>query len=315
MDVVEDQDERLAPRQAFEESTDGPEALLRGPRPFSQPDQLGDPVGDAVGALDTVEERRDPASGLLGRVFVGDRGHSADGLCDRPVGDALAVGETASPQDERPIADLVEDLQDEARLPDARLAKDGDQPAGPFGDRSLERIDDRSQLGVSADHRGIQSPGVGLRSGDDLIEPIRRDRFGLSLRIDRIDGLRHDCVTDESIGRLADQDLAGSGRLLQPGRGVHRVAGHERLAPARVAGHHLSGVDPRPHRDLDTRGRLGGRGSAVERRSRISAAARTARRASSSWRRGMPNTAMIASPMNFSTVPPWCSSTSRIESK
>jgi hypothetical protein len=38
--------------------------------------------------------------------------------------------------------------------------------------------------------------------------------------------------------------------------------------------------------------------------SRISTPARTARRASSSWRVGSPNTAMIASPMNFATVPP-----------
>ena len=38
---------------------------------------------------------------------------------------------------------------------------------------------------------------------------------------------------------------------------------------------------------------------------RISTAARTARRASSSWTSGTPNTAITASPMYFSTVPPW----------
>jgi hypothetical protein len=36
-----------------------------------------------------------------------------------------------------------------------------------------------------------------------------------------------------------------------------------------------------------------------------SSAARTARWASSSWATGVPQTAMTASPMNFSTVPPW----------
>ena len=36
----------------------------------------------------------------------------------------------------------------------------------------------------------------------------------------------------------------------------------------------------------------------------ISSAARTARSASSSWTPGIPKTAMTASPMNFSTVPP-----------
>ncbi len=47
----------------------------------------------------------------------------------------------------------------------------------------------------------------------------------------------------------------------------------------------------------------------------MSAAARTARSASSSWTCGTPNTAMTASPMNFSTVPPWRSIGARIASK
>jgi hypothetical protein len=38
--------------------------------------------------------------------------------------------------------------------------------------------------------------------------------------------------------------------------------------------------------------------------SRIASAARTARSGSSSWEAGAPNSAITASPMNFSTVPP-----------
>ena len=49
--------------------------------------------------------------------------------------------------------------------------------------------------------------------------------------------------------------------------------------------------------------------------SRISKLARTARSASSSCTNGIPNTAMTASPMNFSTVAPCRSSTRRIPSK
>jgi hypothetical protein len=48
---------------------------------------------------------------------------------------------------------------------------------------------------------------------------------------------------------------------------------------------------------------------------RISAAARTARSASSSCTIGMPNTAITASPMNFSTVPPCDASTAAMRSK
>ncbi len=53
----------------------------------------------------------------------------------------------------------------------------------------------------------------------------------------------------------------------------------------------------------------------VSRLSRMPSAARTALSASSSWRDGIPNTAMTASPMNFSTVPPWSSISARIASK
>jgi hypothetical protein len=48
---------------------------------------------------------------------------------------------------------------------------------------------------------------------------------------------------------------------------------------------------------------------------RISAAARTARSASSSCATGTPNTAITASPMNFSTVPPWRSTTAFMRPK
>ena len=48
---------------------------------------------------------------------------------------------------------------------------------------------------------------------------------------------------------------------------------------------------------------------------RISTAARTARSASSSWTWGIPKTATTASPMNFSTRPPWRSTAARISSK
>jgi hypothetical protein len=46
-----------------------------------------------------------------------------------------------------------------------------------------------------------------------------------------------------------------------------------------------------------------------------SRAARTARSASSSWLVGAPQTAITASPMNFSIVPPWRSTIPRARSK
>ena len=54
----------------------------------------------------------------------------------------------------------------------------------------------------------------------------------------------------------------------------------------------------------DAGARLDRRGPSVGTASTSSSAARTARSASSSWAVGAPHTAITASPMNFSTVPP-----------
>ena len=51
-------------------------------------------------------------------------------LDERPVGDALAVGEAAAAQDVRRVADALEEVGDEARLPDARRAEEREEAAG-----------------------------------------------------------------------------------------------------------------------------------------------------------------------------------------
>jgi hypothetical protein len=51
---------------------------------------------------------------------------------------------------------------------------------------------------------------------------------------------------------LAEQDVAGTGVLLEPGRDVDRVPGHQPLVGQRLTGDHLAGVDPDPVRDRDT---------------------------------------------------------------
>src|SRR5215212_7688283 len=86
------------------------------------------------------------------------------------------------------------------------------------------------------------------------------------------------------------QDLARLGSLLEPRGGVYRVACDERLAAPTTTSPMLI-----PMRTWSC-----SRSTAA----RISGAARAARRASSSCACGIPNTAIAASPMNFSTVPP-----------
>ena len=141
------------------------------------------------------------------------------------------------------------------------------------------------------------------RSGTGSTETSRYAATGSALpfNVEWIDRLRLDGGANELHRRPADKDVTGLCRLLEAGGGVDRVAGSEALLGA---GHDLAGVDADP-------GLYAERGE----RSRISTAARQARSASSSCAAGTPNTAITASPMNFSTVPPCDSTIAFIRSK
>jgi hypothetical protein len=84
----------------------------------------------------------------------------------------------------------------------------------------------------------------------DREEPVRADHLGLALERERVDGLRDDRIPREVERLLADEDLAGGRGLLEPGGGVHGVAGDEVLTRRGVAGDDGAGVhaDPRLER-------------------------------------------------------------------
>ena len=79
-------------------------------------------------------------------MLVADPGQLAHDLADRPVGDALPVGETGAAHDPRPRADPRDELRGQARLADTRLADDGDQPALRCGDDRLELALEQREL-------------------------------------------------------------------------------------------------------------------------------------------------------------------------
>jgi hypothetical protein len=71
----------------------------------------------------------------------------------------------------------------------------------------------------------------------------RRHRLRLALQRQRLDRLDLDRVAHQRVGGLADVDLVGRRRRLQPRGDVDRVAGGELLVGGGVvAGHHLAGV-------------------------------------------------------------------------
>ena len=209
---------------------------------------------------------------------------------------------------------LLEELVDQARLADPRLTDHRHQPAA-LGDVGVgERLFQDRQLAVTPDERGLLAVAR-RRPRSDLDQPVCGDALGLALELERLDRLDVDLPAHELVRELADEHLVGGRGLFEPRRGVHCVAGDEALTGRDIARDDLAGVDAGPVRELHAVGSqqvpvLSSRSACC-----MPYAARTARSASSSCSRGRPKTAMIASPMYFSIVPPWRSRTAFIESK
>ena len=245
--------------------------------------------------------------------------------CRRPRGRSRAIGQKVMfwpygrqrPRStRRPAGLLLEERGDEPALADARRAEDGEELARPVGDDALEGVAEQAQLAHPTDQRRVEPAQVRRGVGVDALEPVGAHRRGLALEVE-LDRLVHvHRVADEAVGgsRRAGS-RPGCGRLLEARRDVDGVAGHERLARRRVAGHDLAGVDARAQADVHAVVAEHVRVDAPRAPRSSSLAARTARRASSSWMVGTPKTAMTASPMNFSTVPPWRSMISRAAAK
>ena len=151
--------------------------------------------------------------------------------------------------------------------------------------------------------------------GQHRDEPERRHALGLALQLERLDGLDLDGVFHEPVGALADQHLARGRRLLEPRGDVHRVSGDEPLPARGIAGDDLARV----HADADLDADAVVAFELVVQDRRAPRASRPPRGRLAPGRpraeRGMPKTAMTASPMNFSTVPPCASITGSISSK
>ena len=146
---------------------------------------------------------------------------------------------------------------------------------------------------------------VGRRRASEQL--ARADGLRLALGGDGGEGPERERIAGGAHGPLADDDRPRLGRLLEPRRDVDGVAGDQEVAGGRRPGW------PRPRRCSRRAGSAGARRARgrSRTRSRSSSAAASARSASSPCAAGSPNTAMSASPMNFSIVPPWLSTTSR----
>ena len=117
----------------------------------------------------------------------------------------------------------------------------------PVGARR-QLVAKEGELARPPDERRIPAASERLGTGDGLEHPPRLDGSALALRLHGSERLEPRGVANEPLRDRADQDLAAAGCLLQPLRGVDRVAGGERRRL--VARHHLTGVDPDPNPQL-----------------------------------------------------------------
>ena len=172
------------------------------------------------------------------------------------------------------------------------------EPRPPLAARRVEEVLEQAQLVVAADERRLERLGAVAAAdlGDDPQGAPGRDRARLALEHLLAGRLEGDRLGGRALGRLADEHGPGRGDRLEPAGRVDEVAGDHALVRRADGDGGLAGQDAGAGLD--------GSGPGVRTASTSSSAARTARSASSSCAVGAPQTAITASPMNFSTVPP-----------
>ena len=201
-----------------------------------------------------AEERvgAEPLGDDLRRIAVEDPEVLLEHLGERPVRDALAVGEAAARAAQRRRVlrrEPLPQLTDEARLPDAGVAEDRHQLRAPAGRDSAVRLLELGKLGLPADERPAQpADSARAHQRQRTHEPAALEPSGLPFRLDRHRLPELEGAARREHGALAGEDLAGRGGLLEPRTDVHGVAADERAAFARTADDHLSRVHPDPQR-------------------------------------------------------------------
>ncbi len=254
--VLEDQDHRSAGGHPFDEQPPGGEDVLPGRRALAlfEPQQVAQPRLQPARLRLVLAVARDGLAELgdCGRLVFAfyDPGPHPDHLRERPVRDPFTVGEAPAPMPKDAFGQAVnvlEELPLQPRLAQAGHADDGDEVRRPLLRRRMEQILDHPKLATAAGERRLQAGGLqrSAPQADHANGPPQRDRSGLALELVRAGVFVHDGRLGGRAGRLSDEDGARLRRRLDPGGGVHHVAGDQPL-PLGVGSHRrLTGQDAR----------------------------------------------------------------------
>ncbi len=168
-------------------------------------------------------------------LFLDDPGPRADHLGQRPVRDALAVGQTASfvpiPLVTDPV-DVLEELPEQPGFAAAGVAEHRDQPGAPRRRAVFRSGDQRLQFVVSPDEQRLQPDSATSTAGprDDPQRHPGVDRLLATLDLMHARILIGDRRVAGPAGDVVDEHLSGRCDRLQARGGVDRVAHHHALA-------------------------------------------------------------------------------------
>ena len=178
------------------------------------PLQVVDTTTCGRSAARASSSRRNASCVSGGDVPMIDVGLDADrdqDLDERPVRDPLAVREAAAAQDVGRVADALEEVRDEARLPDAGGPEEREEPARAVGDGVLVVAPEALALALAADERRLEVARERVRRRSSTSRSRNASTGSrLPLQRERLDRLDADGVADERARLGADQDLAGA---------------------------------------------------------------------------------------------------------
>ena len=235
LEVLEDQDDRIAVGEPFEEQPPGAEQLVAIARTtVLEPDQGCEPGLDPSSLVRLpdllVEHRPELGHRRLAGLLLGDPALPADHLRERPVGQAVSVGRAAATEPVHVACETVEvaaELRGQPRLPGTGATGDRHEEGAALVRRGVVRLLDDPKLAVASDERWLET-GEALAPDDPKRTPeLHRLRLPLQLVTPRVRVSDHRCR-----GRtrgVADEHRAWIGDRLDPRRRVHHVSGDHPL--------------------------------------------------------------------------------------
>ncbi len=192
--VLERQEDGIGVGEALEEESPGAEKLLLlACLVLLQSEQVRESGLDeaAVLLVEVLGERRAQLLERRRRLFVfGDAAPHPDHVRERPVGHALAVGETAAPVVERALrqaVDVLDELPGETRLADSADAGDRHEECPSFLGTGMEEVLQQAQLAVAPYERSLEPFGLERTTSarNDPERPPERDEPRLALHLVR----------------------------------------------------------------------------------------------------------------------------------